>query len=143
MEADEDADVQQDTTISLLNKKRLTPLSILLCNTICPPSNTVAGARQEPSDWTAHGTWGADFLAKSGIDIKYSSGTIEWQDPKYLDHDEYLSMAEALEVQPKEEQFFDRDWYDPDCFATAILDVKNEKVNTDEVVKQLTDVHHA
>ncbi len=36
---------------------------------------------------------GADFLAKSGIDIKYSSGTVEWfdselpmRDPKCLDN---------------------------------------------------------
>ncbi len=36
------------------------------------------------------------------------------QDPKYLDNDEYLSMAKALEVHRKEEQLFDRDWYDPD-----------------------------
>ncbi len=55
-EADEDDDVQQDTAISLLNKKRLTPRSILLCNTICPLINTIAGARQEWSDQTAHGT---------------------------------------------------------------------------------------
>ncbi len=52
-------------------------------------------------------------------------------------------MAESLEVHREEEPIFDMDWYNPDCFATAILDVKNEKVNTDDVVKQLTDVHHA
>jgi hypothetical protein len=65
------------------------------------------------------------------------------QDPKYFETNEYLSMAEALEVHRKEKQLFDRDWYDPDWFATAILDIKNEKVNTDDVDKQLTDVHHA
>ncbi len=46
---------------------------------------------------------GADFLTKTGINIRYSSGTIEWfdseltmQDPKYLDNSDYLAMAEAL-----------------------------------------------
>jgi hypothetical protein len=53
---------------------------------------------------------GADFLAKSGIDIKYSSRTIEWfdselplQDPKYLDNNDYLALAEALKVHCEEE----------------------------------------
>ena len=47
-------------------------------------------------------------------------------------------MAEALEVHHQEEQLFGRDWYHPDCFVTAILDAKYEKVNVDDVVKQLT-----
>ena len=88
---------------------------------------------------------GADFLAKSGIDIKYSSGTVEWfdselsmWDPTCLDNHEYIAMAEALEVHREEEALFGRDWYDPDCFATAILDAKYEKVNVDGFVEQLT-----
>jgi hypothetical protein len=88
---------------------------------------------------------GADFLAKSGIDIKYSSGTVEWfdselpmRDPTCVDNHEYLAMAEALEVHREEETIFGRDWYDPDCFATAILDAKYEKVNVDDVAEQLT-----
>jgi hypothetical protein len=50
---------------------------------------------------------GADFLSKSGIDIKYSTGIIEWFDnklpicdPHQLDGNEYLAMADVLEVQP-------------------------------------------
>ena len=88
---------------------------------------------------------GADFLSKSGIDIKHSSGTVEWfdselpmRDPSCLDNHEYLAMAEALEVHREEEALFGRDWYDPDCFATAILDAKYKKVNVDDVVEQLT-----
>ena len=49
---------------------------------------------------------GADFLSKFGIDIKYSTGTIEWldnelsmHDPHQLDGKEYLAMADILEVQ--------------------------------------------
>ncbi len=77
---------------------------------------------------------GADFLTKSGVDIKNSSRTIEWfnselpmRDPKHLDDNDYLAMAEALEVHREEEQVFDRDWYNPDCHATEILDAKYEK----------------
>jgi len=88
---------------------------------------------------------GADFLAKSGIDIKYSSGTVEWfdnelpmRDPTCMDSHEYIAMAEALEVHREEEALFGRDWYDPDCFATSILDAKYEKVSVDDVVEQLT-----
>jgi len=55
-----------------------------------------------------------------------------------LDNHEYLAMAEALEVHHEEESLSGRDWYDPDCFATAILDAKYEKVNVDDVVAQLT-----
>ena len=47
-------------------------------------------------------------------------------------------MAEALEVHREEEQLFGRDWYDPACFAAAILDAKYEKVDVDDVVEQLT-----
>ena len=90
---------------------------------------------------------GADFLAKSGIDIKYSSGIVEWferelpiRDPKCFDNHEYLAMAEALDMHREEEQLFGRDWYDPDCFATAILDAKYEKVNVDDVIDQLTQL---
>ena len=59
---------------------------------------------------------GANFLAKCSIDIKYCSGTVEWfdselpmRDPKCLDKNEYLAMAEALEVHREEEQLFGRD----------------------------------
>lgn len=50
----------------------------------------------------------------------------------------YLTMVESLEVHREEEQPFGRDWYDPDCFATANLDAKYEEVNVDDVVEQLT-----
>ena len=88
---------------------------------------------------------GADFLAKSSIDIKYSSGTVEWfdselpmWDPTCVDNHEYLTMAEALEVHREEEAIFGRDWFNPYCFATAILDDKYKKVNVDDVAEQLT-----
>jgi hypothetical protein len=87
---------------------------------------------------------GADFLSKSGIDIKYSTGTIEWfdnelpmRDPRELDSKEYLAMADALEVQREAEEIFGMDWYDPTCYASEILDAKYGQVSTDEVVDQL------
>jgi hypothetical protein len=84
--------------------------------------------------------FGADFLAKSSINIKHSFGTVEWFDSKFsmqdlecLDNHKYLAMAEALKVHHEEEAIFD-----PDCFATTILDAKYEKVDVDDVVEQLT-----
>jgi hypothetical protein len=52
----------------------------------------------------------ADFLTKSSINIKYSSRTIEWfnselpmQDPKYLDNNDYLALAETLSRMPMQD----------------------------------------
>jgi hypothetical protein len=49
---------------------------------------------------------GADFLSKTGIDVKYSTGTIEWFDNKlplhdicYLQSKDFLAMAETIEIQ--------------------------------------------
>jgi hypothetical protein len=87
---------------------------------------------------------GADFLSKSGINIKYSTGTIEWfdsnlpmRDPRQLDDKEYLAMAEILEVQQEAEEIFGMEWYDPTCYALEILDAKYGQVSTDEVADQL------
>jgi hypothetical protein len=64
--------------------------------------------------------FGADFLSKTGIDIKYSLGIIKWfdnklpmRDPRHLDNKEYLTMAEIFEVQCEGEQLFGMDWYHP------------------------------
>jgi hypothetical protein len=88
---------------------------------------------------------GADFLSKSGIDIKYSTGIIKWFDnelpmcdPHQLDGNAHLAMADILEVQCEAEEIFGMDWYDPTCCASEILDKKYGKVSTDDVVDQLT-----
>jgi hypothetical protein len=85
--------------------------------------------------------FGADFLSKTGIDIKYSLGIIEWFDnelpicnPRHLDDKENLAMAEILKVQ----QLFGMDWYNPTCYASEILDAKYGEVSTDDAVDQLT-----
>jgi hypothetical protein len=46
---------------------------------------------------------GADFLSKTGIDVKYSTGTIEWfdnelplRDTRYLQSNDFLAMAETI-----------------------------------------------
>jgi hypothetical protein len=95
--------------------------------------------------WKYDVIFGTDFLSKTGIDIKYSSGIIEWFNnklpmcnPRQLDNKEYLAMAETLEVQHEDEQLFGMDWYHPTCYASEILDAKYEEVSTDDVVKQLT-----
>ncbi len=52
-------------------------------------------------------------------------------------------MAESLEVHRKEEQIFGRDWYDPDCYASDILDAKYEKVDINNFIGQLTHLSAA
>ncbi len=86
---------------------------------------------------------GADFLTKTGIDVKYSTRTIEWfdnelqlQDPCSLTDKDTLAMAEILKIQQYIE-LFGIDWYDPTCYAIEILDTKYEKVSTDDYVEQL------
>jgi hypothetical protein len=60
---------------------------------------------------------GADFLTKTGIDVKYSTGTIEWSenklplcDPHDLKDSDFKAMAEIIEIQ-QEVVFFGMDWY--------------------------------
>ena len=90
---------------------------------------------------------GADFLTKTGIDVKYSTGTIQWfenelplRDPRLLKDQDYAAMAEISAIQ-QEVEFFGMDWYDPTCYATEILDAKYEKVHTDDVVEQLNHLN--
>lgn len=87
---------------------------------------------------------GSDFLKKAGIDIKYTTSTIEWydnelpmRDPWSIDNDELIAMCDVVEQQC-EEELFGMDWYDPTCYATEILDAKYEAVSTDEIVDQCT-----
>jgi hypothetical protein len=61
--------------------------------------------------------FGADFLSRTGIDIKYSLGIIEWFDnklpmhnPRHFGKKEYLTMAEILKVQREAERLFGMDW---------------------------------
>ena len=86
---------------------------------------------------------GADFLTKTGIDVKYSTNTIEWfenelplRDPHLLKDKDFAYMATIIEIQ-QEVEFFGMDWYDPNCYAIEILDAKYESVQIDDVVNQL------
>ncbi len=86
---------------------------------------------------------GADFLSKAGIDVKYSTETIEWfdnelpmRDTCYLQTKDFLAMAETIKIQ-LEDDFFGMDWYDPTCYASEILYAKYDKVLVDDVIDQL------
>jgi hypothetical protein len=90
---------------------------------------------------------GADFLTKTGIDIKYSTGTIEWFDnelplcnPHLFQDKDFEAMAEIVEVQ-QEEALFGMDWYNPTCYAVEILDAKYGKVDIDELINQLNHLN--
>jgi hypothetical protein len=73
---------------------------------------------------------GADFLSKTGIDARYSTGSIEWFDNNlplcdtcYLQSKDFLDVAETIEIQ-LEDGFSCVDWYDLTCYASEILDAK-------------------
>jgi len=90
---------------------------------------------------------GTDFLTKTGIDIKYSTGTIQWFDnelpmhnPLSMTNEEFLAMTDVVEQQGLEE-LYGMDWYDPTCYAIEILDAKYEAISTAEVVEQCTHLN--
>jgi hypothetical protein len=90
---------------------------------------------------------GADFLSKTGIVVKCSTGTIEWFDiilplrnTRYLQSKDFLAMTKTIEIQ-LEDEMFGMDWYDPACYASEILDAKYEKVLVDDVIDQLELEH--
>jgi hypothetical protein len=86
--------------------------------------------------------FGADFLPKTGIDIKSSLGIIEWFDNKLpMRNPRHLDGKVFLVVQRESEQLFIMDWYDPTYYASEILDAKYGQVSTDDVVNQLTHVN--
>jgi hypothetical protein len=58
---------------------------------------------------------GANFLTKTGIDVKYSTGTIKWFknelplcNPHLLKDKDFKAMAEIIEIQ-QEVDFFGMD----------------------------------
>ena len=69
---------------------------------------------------------GADFLTqKTGINIKYSTHTIEWfendlslWDPYSLTDKDILAMAKILEIH-QEIKLYGMDWYDPTCYTIS------------------------
>ncbi len=71
---------------------------------------------------------GADFFwQKTGIDVKYSTGSIEWFknesplcDPHDLKNRDFKAMAEIIEIQ-QEVDVFGMDRYDPTCFQLKFL----------------------
>jgi hypothetical protein len=86
---------------------------------------------------------GPGFLTETGIDVKYSIGTIEWfktELPLCNLHDlkdkGFKAIAESIEIQ-QEVVFFGIGWYDLTCFAIEIIDAKFEKVQIKDVVNPL------
>jgi hypothetical protein len=90
---------------------------------------------------------GAGFLSKTGINVKYSTGTISWfdnelplSDRHYLQSKDFLAMSETIEIQLGDD-FFGMNQYDPTCYASEILDAKYEKVLVDDVIDQLNHLN--
>ena len=90
---------------------------------------------------------GVDFLIKTGIDVKYSTWTMDWFDnelqlrnPYLFETKDFQAMAEIVEVQ-QEEELFGMNWYNPICYAVEILDAKYDFVEFDEVTDQLSHLN--
>jgi len=90
---------------------------------------------------------GTDFLSKTGIDIKYSTATMQWfenelpmRDPLCMDNREYLAMVDTVEQQCLDE-LYGMDWCDPTCYAVEILDAKYDAVSIEDVVKECTHLN--
>jgi hypothetical protein len=88
---------------------------------------------------------GTNFLSKTGINLNYSEGNIEWFDcsiplcpPGGLDSKEFNAMEDMFHLQVKD-RIFGEDWLE--CFATEILDAKYDKTDVAEVVKGLTHLN--
>ena len=84
---------------------------------------------------------GADFLNMIGLDIKYSTGEMEWygntlpmREPWDMNNKEFLHMVDTYHLQ-EEDETFGEDWLD--CYAIEkILDAKYEQVDTKEVINK-------
>ena len=90
---------------------------------------------------------GADFLTKTGIDILYSTGTMEWfanvlpmREVHKINNAKSLAMADAYIMQTEEEDFGE-DWLDSYA-TTEILDIKYDEADLEEVVKNQKHVNH-
>ena len=83
---------------------------------------------------------GADFLTKIGMDIKYSTGEMEWygntlpmREPWKLDEKEYFNMADLFLIQ-SEEELFGEDWFESYA-VEKILDAKYDKMDIKELME--------
>ncbi len=88
---------------------------------------------------------GTTFLSKTGIKLNYSERYMEWFDcsillcpPGGLDLNLFDAMEDMFCIQV-EGKIFGEGWVK--CFATEILDAKNEKTDVAEVVKGLTHLN--
>ncbi len=86
-----------------------------------------------------------NLLSKTRIKLNYSKGKIEWFDcsiplrpPGVLTSKEFDAMEDMFHFQV-EDKIFGEDWLE--CFATEILDAKDEKTDVAEVVKGLTHLN--
>ncbi len=88
---------------------------------------------------------GTKFLSKTGIELNYLEGNMEWFDcsiplcpPGGLNLKAFDAMEDMFHIQV-EDKLFGEDWLE--CFATNIMDAKYEKTDVAEVVKGLTHLN--
>ena len=85
---------------------------------------------------------GSDFLQKAGIDIKYSTGRLEWfgktiplrEAPRVETYEEYFKNFIDDYLSHMEDEKFGGDMYDE--YAAYILDAKYEKLDVYGLAKE-------
>ena len=85
---------------------------------------------------------GADFLTKTGINLNYAEGELQWyhvnvpmKDPLALTKDDYLAMIDVHLIEEDDEVH--DEWFETYVVA-PIKDAKYEAVDVDDVVQQQT-----
>ena len=85
--------------------------------------------------------FGADFLTKINLDVRYSTKSMEWygnsvkmREPWDLNNQEFLHMADSFFLQVEDDMFGD-DWLD-NYAAERILDAKYEKLDLDGLMSK-------
>ncbi len=88
---------------------------------------------------------GTNFLSKTGIELNYAEGNMEWFDcsippcpPVGLKSNEFNAMEDMFHVQVQD-KLFGEDWLE--CFATENLDANYEKTDAVKIVKGLTHLN--
>ena len=91
---------------------------------------------------------GTNFLQKTGIDVKYSTGVVKWfeskillRDPFKMNEYEVMVMADSIEVQ-HDDAFIGKEWLDS-YLANPILDAKYEKMEIPAMVAEMAHLNDA
>ena len=73
--------------------------------------------------------------------VTWLDNELPLRDPSIFNNEDYLALAEIIEVQ-QEAEYFGIDWVEPYCHAIETWDAKNEQFDIDVVVQQLDHLNN-